>query len=336
VPQVAPFADEASITPFAPNSPAGPRKIKRGDVLNLDVMDNLDSLGVKGLRLLLQSGTTLTVDDDGSLSLGSQYGHVGVEDKTLQEAEETIEKLLLAKIRDTWDKMVTDKPGLEIALGNLQINVRLQFVKPKSLAVAVPGVTTPVTAPTPRPVATPYPRRGAALPPDDEPKVAGPAITPEDETLFPSAAPKKEGIQPGDTLSIDFEPPEAQVKQVVTVEPDGSIALGVTHGRVQVGGKTLTEAEAIVQERVAKAILNPSIQVTMGSRGGDRHGAADMNAIIADLQRQIAESKAHIRNLEEARRNLEKEKAQLARVAEELTKEFRRLQQARDAEHKDK
>jgi hypothetical protein len=75
--------------------------------------------------------------------------------------------------------------------------------------------------------------------------------------------------------------------------------LGVAHGRVKVGGKTLTEAEAIIQELVAQVIQNPSIQVTTDD--GVWRDNAQTKGLVAELQRHIAELKAQIQALEQAR-----------------------------------
>ena len=70
-------------------------------------------------------------------------------------------------------------------------------------------------------------------------------------------------------LNIESSPDGPKVKPVVTVEPDGRIALGLLYGRAQVGGKSLTEAEQIVQEIVAKVAKGPEVQITFGKRAGN-------------------------------------------------------------------
>lgn len=84
-----------------------------------------------------------------------------------------------------------------------------------------------------------------------------PATKKADDTV---AAPPFSGrIRSGDILSIDSA---AAGPRQATVEPDGNLPLGVQYGRVQVRGKTLEEAEAVVKEHLSEILADPVVQLT--------------------------------------------------------------------------
>ncbi|MGD9720052.1 MAG: polysaccharide biosynthesis/export family protein [Pirellulales bacterium] len=215
--------------------PAGPRKIAPGDTLTIDVMDNVDSLKLPGLRLLMRTGATATVAGDGKLSLGSIYGNVDVAGETLDRAEASIAEKLetMTKMRYQTPKGIS-QDLVDDALNHMQINVRLSFA----------NAGGPVTAAAPT-------RLHANTPPP------------------PATAVSTTTILPGDVLNIDVEPPEADVsvRKPAVVEQDGNVALGVRFGRVNVGGKTLAEAEDLIEKSIAEIYRDPQVQVTYAQQG---------------------------------------------------------------------
>ena len=77
---------------------------------------------------------------------------------------------------------------------------------------------------------------------------------------YPAAATRVDSA--GDVLRVEAEPAEAKLDREATVEADGNLALGVRFGRVDVAGKTLTEAEKAIQAVVAETFRDPQVQVT--------------------------------------------------------------------------
>ncbi len=71
-------------------------------------------------------------------------------------------------------------------------------------------------------------------------------------------------IEPLDALLLQATDtlPEAPVAGVYTVEPDGTINLGLSYGTVRVVGLTLPEAQAAIQKQLRTVLKNP--QVTVG------------------------------------------------------------------------
>ncbi|NOY42324.1 MAG: M48 family metalloprotease [Planctomycetes bacterium] len=88
--------------------------------------------------------------------------------------------------------------------------------------------------------------------------VFSPAPQDESRTLMPQK------IAPGDQLMVRVEGefPERQIDGAHLVEPAGTIALGPTYGRVEVSGKTLSEAEKSVTEHLNKILAEVSVQIT--------------------------------------------------------------------------
>ncbi len=73
-------------------------------------------------------------------------------------------------------------------------------------------------------------------------------------------------IKPREILDIELDGgfPDENNKNPrrVVVEADGNVALGVQYGRVNVGGKTLLEAEAAIINKLAAVLKDPKVQVT--------------------------------------------------------------------------
>jgi beta-lactamase regulating signal transducer with metallopeptidase domain/protein involved in polysaccharide export with SLBB domain len=275
---------------LAPSVPDAKRKIQPGDVLSVVVLDNLDQLPALGSRLLLYPKTSeviATVDSEGEILLGTRYGTVKVVDMTLLQASAFVsnviqqyvqmrgqqerQRILKSEVADDAEKQAQKikAQAIEDALRRLEVNVRVSLAgtspertpiptQTYAPATALPGVPVTGSATGPVPITLPAPRMSATP--------TGPTVAP-----YPSAPAFQlppDTIIPGDVLNIECEPSESRVKPVVTVEPDGRIALGVRYGRVNVGGKSLTEAEEIIRSAVAKLMEGPVVQVTFGKRGG--------------------------------------------------------------------
>ncbi len=239
--------------------PPALRKIAPGDVLTIDLMDNLESLQVPGLQLLLPRNTTLVVDPEGRVSLGSQYATTTVAGETLAHAQRDISKTLLQSIRMN-SRIPT---SFERALDSMQINVRLGFANKGLSGDGFRGTVS--TAPTPKTYVGPSATRKTAPAAIAAPFQAQPSASP----FSPAARTQHERIQPGDVLHIEAEPPEAELDRESTVEADGNLALGVRFGRVDVAGKTLTEAEEAIRAVVAKRYRDPRVQVTYAQQTPD-------------------------------------------------------------------
>jgi protein involved in polysaccharide export with SLBB domain len=303
--------------PAAP-TPNAARKIVPGDVLTIDVMDNLDSLedlGLHGLRLLLHPGMTAAVDSEGRLSLGSRYGSIDVGGRSLREAELEIQWELSKTIQSKYrparaSESATERKTIADILEQIQLNVRLSFAPqdgegtPILQAKSLHWLQQQRAAAGPKAPATigGYKRPAASLP------TASPvAPTLPDETI-------RGRIEPGDVLNIEADPPEANVRPVSVVESDGGLALGVRFGRVYVAGKTLSEAEKEVGNRVGQTFKSPSIQITFArAEAGDAAEAGRSGLTrVRELEREVEQLKATIRLLE-ARGGKAREPGQPAR-----------------------
>lgn len=80
----------------------------------------------------------------------------------------------------------------------------------------------------------------------------------------PVAAARPAVIMPGDALYIEIVPkiPDEKEREVYRVEPSGKIALGPRWGRIDVGGKTIEEAELLIKERAKSVFEDPRVCVT--------------------------------------------------------------------------
>ncbi len=242
--------------------PSGPRKIRPGDVLKIDLQDNFDSLNTSVLQLLLRSGTELPVDEEGRVSLGSAYGRMELGGKTLEESERRIGDTLLIHI---WERLLVSasdpdaaKASLEQLRKQMQINVRLSFVNPQT-AIS-PGVPQGTFIPT-VPATNRY---------DAAPKTAVQPVTPK-----PHPAPSTDRtrrIQPGDRLviAIQLESNGTSVRQEYPreVEPNGTIApLNVIDDHLVVhlvvGGRTVPEVEKSFAAAIKKVVkTDAAVKIT--------------------------------------------------------------------------
>jgi beta-lactamase regulating signal transducer with metallopeptidase domain len=75
----------------------------------------------------------------------------------------------------------------------------------------------------------------------------------------------KEGLQPGDEVKIEVVGafPEAPINGVFVIEPQGTVALGATYGRVKIAGMSLIEAEKAVTEKLHAVLSDPQVQITL-------------------------------------------------------------------------
>jgi protein involved in polysaccharide export with SLBB domain/biopolymer transport protein ExbD len=88
------------------------------------------------------------------------------------------------------------------------------------------------------------------------------------------------------------------------VESDGELALGARFGRVNVLGKSLSEAEELISKKLMNDLKDPLVQVTYAGRAtdesaSDRSGAAAI-AQVRKLEREILELKQQIQLLKNA------------------------------------
>ena len=240
-----------------------------------------DSLDVEALdgsnRSLLLSD--VTVDTEGLIALGAKYGRFKVADYTVAEAE--------AKLADGLAKIWHVPANVQISR-NPKPTPPATYPSPSVFrpAVQVPG---PSTAPT---------------------------TSPYLNLLNVTQVNLHQDIQPGNWLNIEAEPAEAHVKPLAIVEADGSLALGVSHGRVNVLGKTLSEAEAIVRERLAQTIREPQVQITFADRSAGVTAplaGTGQGSRVSDLQQQIKQLNATVEQLQRALDKEGKQKTKPAR-----------------------
>jgi polysaccharide export outer membrane protein len=72
-------------------------------------------------------------------------------------------------------------------------------------------------------------------------------------------------IDAGDVLMIQASPalPGAPLGGLVSVEPEGTINLGVDYGVVRVAGLTLDEAKEAIRKQLAEVVKNPQVSVAL-------------------------------------------------------------------------
>ncbi len=77
-------------------------------------------------------------------------------------------------------------------------------------------------------------------------------------------------VQPLDSLYIQAEPtlPDAPIRGVYGVEPEGTVNLGIAYGVVQVAGKTIEEAQEIIQEHLLKIVKGTKALVSLAQSRG--------------------------------------------------------------------
>ena len=77
-------------------------------------------------------------------------------------------------------------------------------------------------------------------------------------------------VQPLDSLYIQAEPtlPDAPIRGVYGVEPEGTVNLGIAYGVVQVAGKTIEEAQELIQEQLLKVVKGTKALVSLAQSRG--------------------------------------------------------------------
>jgi protein involved in polysaccharide export with SLBB domain/beta-lactamase regulating signal transducer with metallopeptidase domain len=247
-----------------------PRRIKSGDIFNIEVDGTPDDHPVKPV---------VSVDADGRVALGAHYGKVNIKGKTVDEAEAAIREFLLKTLRD---------PKVQLTYRDAETpSPNLRGVRP--------------VAPK-RPTVSPYlellpnsPKLSSG--PPKEPKVKSWA-GPNDSNESP-ASPTPPRIKPGDILDIEIAGGLLDVppRMVAVVESSGKVALGVHYGRVEVRGKTLEEAEEAITKSLSTTIKEPQVQVTYWRAADGERLKSDETSKVKQLEREINELKSLIQEL---------------------------------------
>jgi protein involved in polysaccharide export with SLBB domain/beta-lactamase regulating signal transducer with metallopeptidase domain len=300
----------------APPNANSPRRIAPGDILTIDVITNYAEKDGP-LAILLRSGTSITVDADGTISLGSTYGTVDVGGKTTHTAEEAIQGKLNTYIEESIARVSLEDKEVAKALTvkNPQINVRVTIIAKMFMGGIGGGMVFPAQAPaTYEPSTEPGPKGEVDKNSDGftrrqpaAPKIgSSPAIAER-----PQAGRIKRGdvllIEAEDAYIISGQPAGLNIPRRVMVESDGNIALGVQYGRVNVLGKTLIEAEEAIRPKYAESIKDPQVQVTYADLPAATSMASMMenlgasHARVAELEREVAELKTMINKLKSGR-----------------------------------
>lgn len=109
-------------------------------------------------------------------------------------------------------------------------------------------------------------------------------------------------LEPGDIVKIEVEPEDVSLlrSKAIVVEHSGSLPLGPRLGRVQVAGKTLEEAEAIVVKVLEEELREPKVQLTYGGRSVDGTTTPESPA-LQSLREEIEELKQTIRDMREGK-----------------------------------
>jgi beta-lactamase regulating signal transducer with metallopeptidase domain/protein involved in polysaccharide export with SLBB domain len=249
-----PVPSDTAIGPVSPKAAdpkpshkqVAPRKIARGDALIVEVIPNIESSQDGQARVLLRPEMKMEVDENGKISFGSIYGFVSVLESTLGEAQEQIQKhLIAAQLLD-------------------HINVRVTFAEPagnKGAKVQTPAGLIQYAAPAASTGPKPPTQSWAK-------ELKHGYVAPQPVATFKNE-PQPRRIKPGDTFNIEVEgtPDDHPVKPVINVDADGRVALGAHYGKVNIQGKTLDEAEQTIREFLLKTLKNPQVQLTYRDTG---------------------------------------------------------------------
>ncbi len=277
---------------------ARPRtQIAPGDILHIVVDGTPPEAPISG---------EVTVEPEGTVPLGPQYGRVNVAGKSLVEAEAAIQKHLQSTLRETkvqvtWaDRRVpgggkSDLQPTSVSGGSTRIGpgdilhvVTYDGAQPES------GGGSEHLAVEPEGTVALGPRFGraevagktvaeaeAAIQKQIESNIDNPnarvrvqvtrTATRQESAPSRADAPSMR-IDPGDILllAVAGTPTGSVTSGEIRVEPSGTLPLGPRVGRLKVSGMTLAEAEAAIQEHVARTLKITQtpvrVQVTFYSR----------------------------------------------------------------------
>lgn len=104
--------------------------------------------------------------------------------------------------------------------------------------------------------------RKALLRPQLLDRLASPPFAAWPRRAGAASEPFRGRLRPGDILKIDLAGGFPNGRTTATVEPDGRLALGAQFGRVNVAGKSLSEAEEIIQAKLRGILKDPQVQLT--------------------------------------------------------------------------
>ncbi len=218
--------------PSQPETPAAaaraardPSKVVKGDQLKIEVMSNLRESG--DVRLLVPPTFSAVVDSEGWVSLGGHYQRVQAAGYGFGMLEREIaESLRFGVDQDIKIQSESDE-NAKLPTGPVQINARVMLVMraPEAEGGARFGGPNPVQA---------------------------------------AAAARPKGLAPGDVLQIDSPQvkPSDGLPDVAVVEPDGGLPIGASFGRVNVLGKSLSEAEQLIKSVLSRVFEECDVQVT--------------------------------------------------------------------------
>ncbi len=271
-------ANKSAVEKITAEKAAGPRKIAPGDVLIIDVIPNIETANQGQVRVLLRPNLTVVVDPDGTLSLGSHYGRVTIQGKTVDEAEKIIQDVVASRLKNdaNYRVAVGDTRGQGVETLTHELNVRVSYAAPARTSAAAPYSSAPIVAgPTVSPYLNllqkteTYSNNGPSANPYASSVVQPPRrFAPSRDGKGPAQAPLQlYFIQPLDTIEIrTIEKGDSNMAGVYLVEPDGDIRLPDSYGRVQVKGLDVSAAGKAIRARIQRKLSLPPVHVTKRGR----------------------------------------------------------------------
>jgi beta-lactamase regulating signal transducer with metallopeptidase domain/protein involved in polysaccharide export with SLBB domain len=267
----APPADAAAESPLQPQTsgtaaqPArDPSKVGKGDHLKIEVMSNLPDSGA--VRLLVPPTFSAVVDSEGNVSLGGHYQRALAAGNGFDMLEKRIAESLRTGVERDINLQRDSDQDAKVPVGPVQINARvlLLMASPEAAGGARFGGPNPVQA---------------------------------------AVAARPKGIAPRDVLHIDCPQvkPSDGLPDVGVVEPDGGLPLGARFGRVNVLGKSLSDAEQLIKAALQEEYKECDVQVTYAQLNYVP-GPATQSAPVAPAQ-----ADARVRQLEGVLEGLKKE-----------------------------
>jgi serine/threonine protein kinase/protein involved in polysaccharide export with SLBB domain len=272
-----------------------PGRLDPGEEIRLSAFGTLPDAPIRGMY---------PIDPDGYVNLGAEYGKVKVAGLTVHEAVDAI----LAELKKTLDgsKLAVQIEG--VFRGDTTRDRRRgssrtgSHATPEDLKRQREQVEAEIATARARKhdlqVQRGAPNAQTKLL-DDDIFYMDRRIRMLENSLRESellSGPRATIINPGYKLRISVAGtlPDASIKGVYTVDPDGYVNLGAEYGKVRVSGMSSDEAQAAILTELKKTLKDPKIVITIDSVDGrntpdDRRSSSD--ALPPELQKLTAEDR---------------------------------------------
>jgi hypothetical protein len=134
------------------------------------------------------------------------------------------------------------------------------------------------------------------VPPTDREKKAGQQAAASDV--------KRRFLRPGDSLRMQASNtlPAEPIYGVYRVEAGGTVALGLSYGRVQVNGLTVEEAQAAILRKLSSLLREPEIIVVRAEDAPPFDGGSSLEARIEKLEGEVRKLRSSLEDLQKRKK----------------------------------